>query len=246
MQGPRIRHCTTGRSAPSCPGLSIDVYARAADQAAPDDGGAPPSGDFWDAVPTRTGVRMIVGDVRGCGPAAARTARRVVEDWRQISRRESTLRGIALRLDRRVDDLAGSEDPELFVSAVLLTFRHDGGCEIVRCGHPPVMVLGPGSAAWADAIPPEPPLGLGQLARSWAESTYLPFPPGARILLMTDGVTECRDPAGRFFPVAEEAASLTDLTGAALVSELGHRMRSHAGGAPADDTLLVLVGRPPA
>ncbi|MEV5606857.1 PP2C family protein-serine/threonine phosphatase [Streptomyces sp. NPDC052225] len=204
-----------------------------------------PCGDFWDVVTIPAGVRMIVGDVRGSGPAAARTAQRVIDDWRQLCPREPTLRGIALRLDSRIDDLATAEDPELFVSAILLTFFEGRGCEIVRCGHPPALVIGAGRAAWADAMPPEPPLGLARVAGTWAETTYLPFAPGGRILLMTDGATECRDPKGRFFPVADAAADLSGRGGAELVGELGSRLREHRAGEAADDTLLVLVGRPP-
>lgn len=206
-------------------GLHVEAFSR------------PPtgSGDLWDLIETPYGTRLIIADAIGRGTAAARLAARIRETWREIAVDEPTTSGIAFRLDLA---LAMDGDPERFVTALLMTLPGTGPAQLVCCGHPPPLLLRGSTAAWAEVLPPAPPLGLLGHAGSWAEPSELPFAPGDRMLLLTDGVTEARDPAGRFYPVAERITALAE---PGLLASLAADLERHTAGRPQDDTLMVLV-----
>jgi serine phosphatase RsbU (regulator of sigma subunit) len=66
-------------------------------------------GDIHDAMATPFGVRLLVGDVMGTGPAANRTGLSVLNAWRELAFTEPSLAGIAVRLHSLI---ARSEHPE--------------------------------------------------------------------------------------------------------------------------------------
>jgi hypothetical protein len=77
----------------------------------------------------------------------------------------------------------------------------------------------------------------------------LPVGEGDQLLLYTDGVSEARDGAGRFFPLAEQTATAlragADLESGAgrpqLLDSLVASLRDHAGDRVTDDIMLLLV-----
>jgi len=90
------------------------------------------------------------------------------------------------RLSRSLDDLL---DVEL---ATLLVARLDpatGALTVASAGHPPPLIAVPGAAPEFVDVVPGPPLGTfhGDPAESTAE-----LPPGAALLLYTDGLVEER------------------------------------------------------
>jgi serine phosphatase RsbU (regulator of sigma subunit) len=219
-------------------------------------------GDIHDVMATPFGVRLLVGDVMGTGAPANRTGLAVLNAWRELAFTEPSLTGIAVRLHALI---ARSEHPERFVTALLANFpapedrpaddpAADAGswAELVCCGHPPPMLLRDGSAAFVtpDAAPP---LGLLDLADGWCRASMILVGDGDQLLLYTDGVSEARDAAGRFFPLAEVTAELVERAGTAeaagrgarsggrLLEELVTGLERHVGDRACDDILLLLV-----
>jgi hypothetical protein len=89
-------------------------------------------GDLYEALDTPYGVRMIIGDVRGKGLDAVRTASIVLGSYRHVAYERADLRAVVADLDRAVARSVGDED---FVTACLVEER-GGTLTIVNCGHP--------------------------------------------------------------------------------------------------------------
>ncbi len=214
-------------------------------------------GDIHDVIATPFGVRLFIGDVMGSGLPANQTGLSVLNAWRALARTEPSLAGLAVRLHALI---ARSEHPERFVTALLANFpvtgeeagtgdaAQAGGswAELVCCGHPPPLLLRGDSAAFVEPYA-APPLGLLDLADGWCRASMIPLGRGDQLLLYTDGVSEARDAAGRFFPlvqVTEEAISQAQAAGADrthLLDALVRSLDDHVGDRGSDDILLVLV-----
>ncbi len=208
-------------------------------------------GDIHDVMSTPFGVRLLIGDVMGSGLPANRAGLSVLNAWRELAVTEPSLAGIAVRLHALI---ARSEHPERFVTALLVNFPPAGGpegsgqaggswAELVCCGHPPPLLLRHGSAAFIEPFA-APPLGLLDLADGWCRASMIPVGDSDRLLLYTDGVSEARDAAGRFFPLAQVAAETvrdagTDRTH--LLDALVASLDDHVGDRGCDDILLLLV-----
>jgi serine phosphatase RsbU (regulator of sigma subunit) len=222
-------------------------------------------GDIHDVMSTPFGIRLLIGDAMGTGPAANQTALSVLNAWRELACTEPSLAGIAVRLHA----LIARRDPDRFVTALLVNFpgpgdlgpgdlggagEADRACgswaELVCCGHPPPLLLRDGSAAFVEPCA-APPLGLLDLADGWCQASMLPIGAGDRLLLYTDGVSEARDHAGRFFPLAERTAMALDsgaLDSGGLVEVRPHlldtlvaSLADHIGDRATDDILMLLV-----
>jgi serine phosphatase RsbU (regulator of sigma subunit) len=210
-------------------------------------------GDIHDVMATPFGVRLLIGDVMGTGLPANRTGLSVLNAWRELACTEPSLAGIAVRLHALI---ARSEHPERFVTALLVNFPVTGEesgarkaaavagswAELVCCGHPPPLLLRDGSSAFIEPYA-APPLGLLDLADGWCRASLIPVGHGDQLLLYTDGVSEARDEAGRFFPLAQVTAEAvrggTDRT--PLLDALVARLDDHVGDRGSDDILLLLV-----
>ncbi len=94
-------------------------------------------GDLYEALDTPYGVRMIIGDVRGKGIDAVRTASIVLGAYRHVAFERSDLRSIVEDLDRAVCRSVGEED---FVTAAFVEER-GGTLTVVNCGHPAPLLL---------------------------------------------------------------------------------------------------------
>jgi serine phosphatase RsbU (regulator of sigma subunit) len=204
-------------------------------------------GDIHDVMATPFGVRLLVGDAMGTGAPANRTGLAVLNAWRDLAFTEPSLAGIAVRLHALI---ARSEHPERFVTALLANFPGGGSAadagswaELVCCGHPPPMLLRGGSAAFVTPYA-APPLGLLDLADGWCQASMIPVGDGDRLLLYTDGVSEARDAAGQFFPLAQataRAVASAEADGGTLLDTLAGHLEEHVGDRASDDTLLLLV-----
>ena len=149
-------------------------------------------GDFYEAIDTKWGVRIMVGDVRGKGLEAVRLASLLVGEFRSRAVSEPDLATVAAMVDAagsRLGDHAGED----FATAIFVQI--DGEiATIVRCGHPlPLLAEGP------DVHPitthPSLPLCLG--TEGVAED--VPLGTGSRLLLYSDGAVESRSAGGGWF-----------------------------------------------
>ncbi|MFD8145722.1 PP2C family protein-serine/threonine phosphatase [Streptomyces sp. NPDC059708] len=216
--------------------------------------GAQIGGDLYDAVQTRYGVRLIVGDVRGKGLPAVRAAAVVLGAFRESVHYEDDLVevvdhcGAALRRDAATASagLAGGEDAliEGFVTALVAQIPDALHVQIVNRGHPAPLLLRDGEARPLAPTVPLPPLGLEEfISGPPGRTDSYPFAPGDRLLLHTDGVLEARDGDDAFFDLAGAMEALRDRTRQSFLEGLRAALLRHVGGRLADDVAVVLVDR---
>ena len=189
-------------------------------------------GDLYDVVPSKWGVRVVVGDVRGKGLEAVRLSATVLGSFRESAVVQRRLPQVTVALDRAIAAELGAED---FVTAVVAQFS-GGKVDVVNCGHYPPIMVSEGDVTLL-AAEPTPPLGLGPAfeARSFAVR------PGSRLLFYTDGLIEARGEDRRFYtmpPDVRRALAVDDLDKAldalveSVLDHVGHRL---------DDDLALLL-----
>ena len=202
-------------------------------------------GDFYEALQTPFGVRLLVGDVRGKGLDAVRLAGVVLGSFRDAAQEHPDLAQVVAALDRSVTRAIGAED---FVTAVVVEVLADGSAIVLNCGHPAPLLVGAGQAGRAGGAgrsteldPPEPALPLGFGSRP--EPLRLRLALGDRILLYTDGASEARA-GGVFFPLRAAAAfALVSADLEAGLESLWAELQRHVAGQLHDDVALLLVER---
>jgi sigma-B regulation protein RsbU (phosphoserine phosphatase) len=193
-------------------------------------------GDFYEALETPHGVRLLVGDVRGKGLDAVRLAGVVLGSFRDAAQDHPDLAQVTATLDRSVTRAIGPED---FVTAVLVQVLGDGSAIVVNCGHPAPLLVRGGRAIELDPPEPAPPLGLGPRP----EPLRLRLALGDRILLYTDGASEARARGG-FFPLQAAAAfALVSADLEAGLESLWAELQRHVAGQLHDDVALLLIER---
>jgi phosphoserine phosphatase RsbU/P len=191
-------------------------------------------GDFYEALETPHGVRLLVGDVRGKGLDAVRLAGVVLGSFRDAAQDRPDLAQVTAALDRSVTRAIGPED---FVTAVLVQVLGDGSAIVVNCGHPAPLLVRAGQAIELDPPEPAPPLGLGPCP----EPLRLRLALGDRILLYTDGASEARARGG-FFPLQAAAAfALVSADLEAGLESLWAELQRHVAGQLHDDVALLLI-----
>jgi serine phosphatase RsbU (regulator of sigma subunit) len=216
-------------------------------------------GDLYDVARTPHGIRLIIGDVRGKGLGAVEVAADVLGMYREIAHEVHTLPELARRLDAGLARRWGEH--EEFVTALLVEINPKAGrLSLFNCGHPPPMLIGAlGKDGRQPAVTvlevpaPAPPLGLLTLGDPSGASLSVPLKPRDQLLLYTDGVTEARDSARRFYPLQERLEVLAVRARAAgehgngngnLLGLLRADLLKHVGAPLDDDAALVLVRAP--
>ncbi|WP_374772293.1 serine/threonine-protein phosphatase [Streptomyces sp. NBC_01310] len=218
--------------------------------------GAQIGGDLYDAVQTRYGVRMIVGDVRGKGLPAVRAAAVVLGAFREAVHYEDDLVevinhcGAALRRDAVVAGAgagtAGAEDAllEAFVTALVVQIPDGPHIEVINRGHPPPLLLRNGTVQPLMPTAPLPPLGLEEFISGPPVGTdSYPFAPGDRLLLCTDGVIEARDRNSTFFDLPAAMVTMRDHPRQEFLDGLRLALLRHTQSPLADDVAIILVDR---
>ncbi len=143
-------------------------------------------GDWWDSFALADGrIVFVVGDVAGHGVSAASAMTQV-----RTALRAYLFEGHspATCLDKLDLLMAGLLDERVATAVLAVLDPRAGRVELASAGHPPPMLLTRGTAYDVD-LPVRPLLGVGTGA---AESVELDLPPGAALLLYTDGLVERR------------------------------------------------------
>jgi len=198
-------------------------------------------GDFYEAVQSPWGVRLVVGDVRGKGLDAVRLAASLLGEFRSRAISEPQLGDVVACLDR-LTALSDSGSGEDFATALVVEVS-DGALTMVRCGHPQPFLIGPTGDVQALELPGTLPIGLGADGR---EATTVKIGPGSRALLYSDGAFEAHDAAGNEFDLAAAVRRTTSLGPDRALDQILEALRSHAGGLIGDDVLLLLAEYRPA
>jgi serine phosphatase RsbU (regulator of sigma subunit) len=200
-------------------------------------------GDFYDLFPIPGGWGVVIGDVCGKGPHAARTT--------ALAR--STVRALGHSGARPAVVLAGLNGVLLdwfaatpnFVTATYLTMHPASrGFDIVlaRGGHPPALLRAPeGSVSDVG----HPGTLLGVLPAIQTPEHEFALAPGASLVLYTDGVTEAHRPASEIYGQQRLVDLLSHLPGhpnaESIATTIEQTCLNHAGGAASDDTAILVI-----
>jgi sigma-B regulation protein RsbU (phosphoserine phosphatase) len=191
-------------------------------------------GDLYDCYHSDEHLRFLVGDVRGKGIAAVEQAARVIRAFRQSAAVRDSLPGVAQEMSAY---LAPFFDDEEFVTALLVDATDPARLTLVSCGHPPAMLVREGGCASLLEAPPGLPLGLGDAY----DSTSIPWAPGDRLLMYTDGLSEARDERGRFLAPLDLAPLVTAGTVDEALDATLEGVRRHVPRGQLSDDLAVLL-----
>jgi serine phosphatase RsbU (regulator of sigma subunit) len=145
-------------------------------------------GDYLDIVEQPDGsLLMAVADVAGKGLASAIVSVSFRSAFRAMAASGPPLDELAARINQH-HWAEGEEARRRYVTAIFLRLHPDSGeIEVVNAGHNPGFLVQPGVAPRQFEAAGTP---LGLLPGMRYTSERCGFPPGARLLFFTDGLTE--------------------------------------------------------
>jgi serine phosphatase RsbU (regulator of sigma subunit) len=210
--------------------------------------GAHVGGDFCKALPVGGGVRLILGDVQGKGLGAVEAASLLLSSFREAAYSEPGLPEIARRLElsmRRYRQRApDAEGADRFATVVLAEIPDDAPVvRLLSLGHPPPLIQHGTTVTGIDFPAPSLPVNLPVLLEQEHDVRELPFEPGDRLLLFTDGVSETRNRKGDFYPLEERFRQWADCPAGEITSLLKRDLQHFGFHGLEDDTAALLVVR---
>jgi serine phosphatase RsbU (regulator of sigma subunit) len=196
-------------------------------------------GDLFDVAPLPDGrILLMVADVAGHGVAAALVTGMIKTAlWRALQDQPALAPAA-----RAVLDTLAPLGQQRIVTLFLATA--EGPARTLRylnAGHPPALLWRPGSESRRlGASTPLLSYGIG--LHEDAEAT-VPFAPGDRLALYTDGLYEIRDPEGNEYGRDRLLRGLAGRAGAIeeIVTATMDEASRHAAGRPPDDDLTLLL-----
>ncbi|HET7529400.1 MAG TPA: SpoIIE family protein phosphatase [Mycobacteriales bacterium] len=190
-------------------------------------------GDLFEVVIRQDAVRLLIGDVRGKGLDAVRTATVVLGEFRAAAADIDDLVEVAVQIDRRVRPYLTAED---FVTAAVAEIGHDGTYTLVSCGHPAALLISAGQVRSVE-MESSLPLGLGACPSPVSGRLQ----PGERLFLYTDGIIEARDRQGDFVDLHHLLDQVGDGDLDAALDGVLSALRAAVGGALADDLAMLVA-----
>ncbi|MBT3150129.1 serine/threonine-protein phosphatase [Streptomyces sp. CHD11] len=205
-------------------------------------------GDFYEAADTQYGVRLLIGDVRGKGLSAVGAASAVINCFRENAYDQPDLEAVIRRIQTTTSRYSASvpadDQAEHFATALIAEIPYGGGhVRILNCGHPPPVFLRGGEIQVLEPTLASTPLNLSALLGDHYNVDTAAFLPGDQMLLYTDGVTETRDRAGAFFPLADWARRHNPAPPRELLDRLHADLLRYANGRLDDDIAALAVRR---
>ncbi|MFF9193799.1 PP2C family protein-serine/threonine phosphatase [Streptomyces sp. NPDC014779] len=207
-------------------------------------------GDFYEAVRVPGGVRVMLGDVQGKGLGAVETASVLLGAYRAAVTEAPDLAALADRLEAGLQQY-GAWDPdsdaaERFATVLLLELPDDSDVvRLLSCGHPAPLLQHAGEVRPVLFTDPSLPLNLAGLYVSRHVVEEVPFGPGDRLLLFTDGVSETRDRAGTFYPLPARLGAWAAEPADRVLPLLQQDLTAYGAAGLDDDVAALLVVRPP-
>jgi serine phosphatase RsbU (regulator of sigma subunit) len=205
--------------------------------------GSEVGGDFYDLFETPTGWVAVMGDVTGHGPIAARLTAVSRFGLRAVAELTGDLVEAVRQLNRML--IAEPELSLVTLTCVQFASPKPGGdvpVTVLRCGHPPPLLLTDGGVRSLGNIGPM----LGALPDVDWTPEVVKVKHGETLVLYTDGVTDVKGRSGRFGEqrlletLARNGGSAEE-TVAALVEELD---RFRAGERTDDQAVMALCVEP--
>ncbi|WP_374984411.1 SpoIIE family protein phosphatase [Streptomyces fradiae] len=143
-------------------------------------------GDFYDVVRIDAGsVAAVIGDVQGHNVAAAALMGQVRTAVHTHATAGAAPEEVLARTNRLLVDL----EPGLFTTCLYAQIDlARGRARLVSAGHPPPLLRRPDGSARRVDVPPGPALGIDEGAAY--PVTEIDLPPGAVLVLYTDGLVE--------------------------------------------------------
>jgi len=194
-------------------------------------------GDLIDAVARDGQVDVFLADVSGHGVGAGVVMGMVKSSIRTLMRSRGSLEGLVTDLNAVLADLITSE---MFATFACVRLRSGGAAEYALAGHLPIWHFIAATGEIRDLPNDRLPLGID------AAEQYItgraPVARGDTLAMITDGLVEVLDPAGRQLGMGElremfrsnARESLPALHGALIGAARAH-------GAQADDQSVVLI-----
>ncbi|HEX7158020.1 MAG TPA: SpoIIE family protein phosphatase [Edaphobacter sp.] len=198
-------------------------------------------GDFYDVIPLgsgsdgNAGFVAIVADVSGKGMPAALLAS-IIHGmmYAQVKSSFSLVDAISSVNDFLCSRFLG----ERYVTLIALHYKPSGHIELVNGGHVYPFLVHEGGKAEPIADGDVP---VGLFPSATFHSIQLTLPPKARIVLLSDGITETEDASGGQFG---SNALLHELATADPVHAIFTALHQFSGGAPpSDDCSLLVIDR---
>jgi serine phosphatase RsbU (regulator of sigma subunit) len=209
----------------SVPGLEVAARYR------PAQADAHVGGDWYDMFELADGrIALVIGDVMGHDITAAAG----------MGQLRTLLRGLSYdgaappdAILRRLDEINGGLAITDFATVALVNVDAvtPGGPAVLRysnAGHLPLLVIHPDGSTALVGMPGDPPLGVGGDVARRCET--LELPPGATLVLYTDGLVETRDAVltERLALLERTAGELRDRSPGDLLDELLAVFDGHA------------------
>ncbi len=173
-------------------------------------------GDFFSVVPvTPSSVLVFMADVMGHGARAALVVATLRGLSEQFAKSAVSPAVFMERLNTAYARIFSQNGEIMFATAAALLFDLSGpapSLSYANAGHPLPLLLRP-DAPPSEITPDPSALGpaLGLFENAAYTDVSIPLPPASRIVLYTDGLTECRRPDQEEFG---EARLLSSLSGA--------------------------------
>ncbi|MFJ9175631.1 PP2C family protein-serine/threonine phosphatase [Streptomyces sp. NPDC102360] len=196
-------------------------------------------GDFYEVVPARGNVRVVIGDVQGKGLGAVRTATVMLSAFRMSAHDADDLAEVAGKMSGALGRRGVDEQ---FVTAVLAELDPAGRLTLLSFGHPPPLVVrADGSHELAHPPSPALPFGLDWLEQDPPEPSRVALADGDRVLLYTDGLAEARNAEDAFYPLVQRVALLRGDSLDDCLVRLRTDVHVHTNSGVDDDSALLLM-----
>ena len=198
-------------------------------------------GDYLDIVSQPDGNLLIaVADVAGKGLASALMSSSFRSAFRAMAATALPLDQLAVRMNQH-HWAEGEEARRRYVTAIFLRLQpHTGEIEIVNAGHNPGFLVTPGKGVHQLESAGTP---LGMLPGMSYISERQSFPPGARLLLYTDGLTEIFRGDEEFGSerLLNEFSNCRTAKADAILDALWTATEEFSGGGPQRDDMTALA-----
>jgi len=227
-----IQQSLLPKSMPRIDGFSIDGRSSACYEV---------GGDYMDTVVLPDGTQLfVVADVAGKGLASAIFATGFRSAFRSLASQPMPLADLVERLGQQHWE-EGEEARRRYITAIFLRLRPDlNEIEVVNAGHNPAIIALPDGKMHRINASGTP---LGMIPGMNYEARTSPFPPGSRVLLYTDGLTEvfrgddefgCDRLSDTFRDASQDDA-------ASNLATLWETLRSYSDNAPQTDDMTAIA-----